>query len=86
LEGNRICSTFAIGSRELLQGEHWINLVGKGQKAGKVALPPLARSALERYLIERQIPVSSERWEPTVALIPSLRSLLAHWPFYIALT
>jgi hypothetical protein len=49
-------------------------MVGKGQKAGKVALPPLARSALERYLIERQLPVSPERWEPTVALVPSLNA------------
>lgn len=28
-------------------GDHWLHLVGKGSKAGKVALPPLARSALD---------------------------------------
>ena len=56
------------------QGDHWVNLVGKGQKAGKVALPPLARAALDRYLIERQLPVSPERWQPTAALVPSLNA------------
>jgi site-specific recombinase XerD len=54
------------------QGDHWVQLIGKGQKAGKVALPPLARSALDRYLIERQLPLSPERWEPAAALVPSL--------------
>jgi site-specific recombinase XerD len=56
------------------QGDHWVNLVGKGQKIGKVALPPLAQSALDRYLIERRLPVSPERWEPAVALVPSLNA------------
>lgn len=56
------------------QGDHWVSLVGKAQKAGKVALPPLAWSALERYLVERQLPVSPEHWEPTVVLVPRLNS------------
>jgi site-specific recombinase XerD len=54
------------------QGDHWVELVGKGQKAGKVALPPLARHALERYLMERCLPVSPDRWTPGTALIASL--------------
>ena len=29
--------------------EHWLHLVGKGSKAGKVAMPPMARGALDRY-------------------------------------
>jgi site-specific recombinase XerD len=62
------------GIRTDAQGNHWINLVGKGQKAGQVALPPLARSALDRYLIERQLPVSPERWLPDVSLVPSLNT------------
>jgi hypothetical protein len=44
------------------------------QLLGKVVLPPLARAALDRYLIERQLPVSPERWQPTVALVPSLNA------------
>jgi len=58
-------------------GDHWVHLVGKGQKVGKVALPPLARSALDRYLLERHLPVSPARWEPVVALVPRLN---AHRP------
>ncbi|MCA1402944.1 integrase, partial [Bradyrhizobium sp. BRP56] len=32
------------------EGEEWLQLTGKGGRSGKVALPPLARTALERYL------------------------------------
>ena len=31
--------------------DHWLQFVGKGSKPGKVALPPLARLALDRYLL-----------------------------------
>jgi site-specific recombinase XerD len=34
-------------------GDTWIGVVGKGHKAGKVVLPPLARAALDRYLVQR---------------------------------
>ncbi len=54
------------------QGDHWVELVGKGQKAGKVALPPLARAALERYLVDRGLPVSPEHWSPATPLISDL--------------
>jgi integrase len=57
------------------QGDHWVELVGKGQKAGKVALPPLARAALERWLVERGLPVSPERWAPATALISDLNDV-----------
>jgi len=50
----------------------WLHLVGKGGRPGKVALPPLARTALDRYLIQRRLPVSSARWEPRTPLIASL--------------
>ncbi len=43
-------------------GDHWLKLVGKGVKAGKVALPPLARVALDSYLVERGLPVTPARW------------------------
>jgi site-specific recombinase XerD len=54
------------------QGDRWIHLVGKGKKAGKVVLPPLARSALDRYLIERELPISPECWQPAIPLVSSL--------------
>lgn len=54
------------------QGDHWLNLVGKGSRAGKVALPPLARAALDRYLVERGLPVSRARWTPKTPLIGGL--------------
>ncbi|WP_454742966.1 phage integrase family protein [Cupriavidus necator] len=53
-------------------GDHWLNLIGKGAKAGKVALPPLARIALDRYLVERGLPVTPARWDPHTPLIGSL--------------
>jgi site-specific recombinase XerD len=53
-------------------GNHWLHLVGKGSKAGKVVLPPLARSALDRYLTQRGIPTTPARWLPNTRLIGSL--------------
>ncbi|MBU67394.1 MAG: integrase [Cupriavidus sp.] len=53
-------------------GDHWLSLVGKGAKAGKVALPPLARVALDRYLVERGLPVTPARWDPNTPLIGGL--------------
>lgn len=35
--------------------------MGKGAKAGKVALPQLALTALERYLKQRGLPVTRKR-------------------------
>jgi site-specific recombinase XerD len=54
------------------RGAHWLHLVGKGGKAGKVVLPPLARSALDRYLVQRGLPTTPGRWEPKVRLIGGL--------------
>jgi len=55
-----------------VHGDHWLHLVGKGAKAGRVALPPLARNALDRYLVERQLPVTRALWEPATPLVSSL--------------
>lgn len=54
------------------RGDHWLSTIGKGRKAGKVALPPLARTALDRYLVERRLPVTPTRWHPDTPLIGSL--------------
>jgi site-specific recombinase XerD len=53
-------------------GDAWIRVVGKGNKAGKVVLPPLARSALDRYLVQRGIAVTRSKWRPGTPLIGSL--------------
>lgn len=53
-------------------GDHWIKVVGKGAKAGKVVLPPLARVALDRYLVQRGLPVTPSRWQPGTPIIGSL--------------
>lgn len=42
-------------------------------KPGKVALPPLATSALDQNLLERRLPLTRERWNPKSTLIASLR-------------
>lgn len=54
------------------QGERWLRLVGKGSKAGSVALPPLARAALDRYLAQRRLSTTPSRWDPATPLIGSL--------------
>ncbi len=53
-------------------GDHWLHLVGKGTKAGKVALPPLARAALDRYLMQRKLPITPSRWVPRTPIVGSL--------------
>lgn len=50
-------------------GDHWLHLVGKGEKLGKVALPSMARAALDRYLVQRRLPSTRLLWEPTTPLI-----------------
>lgn len=54
-------------------GDHWLRLVGKGSRTGKVAVPPLAGTALECYLVERGLPVTRSRWDPKTALIGVLK-------------
>jgi site-specific recombinase XerD len=54
------------------RGDPWVSLIGKGHKAGKDALPPLARTALDRYLVERRLPVTPSRWHLDTPLVGSL--------------
>jgi site-specific recombinase XerD len=54
------------------QGDHWLHLVGKGGKAGTVVLPPIARAALDRYLVQRRLPTTPARWDPATPLLGSL--------------
>jgi site-specific recombinase XerD len=54
------------------RGDVWIRVVGKGHKVGKVVLPPLAHAALDRYLVQRGLPVTASKWRPSTPLIGSL--------------
>jgi site-specific recombinase XerD len=54
-------------------GDHWLNVIGKGAKSGKVVLPPLARAAMERYLTQRGLPVTPSKWIPSTPIVGSLR-------------
>jgi site-specific recombinase XerD len=63
----------ALGQVEIdPNGDRWLYLVGKGSKAGKVALPPLARAALDRSLAQRGLPTTPARWNPKTPLVGSL--------------
>jgi site-specific recombinase XerD len=53
-------------------GERWLRVVGKGSKVGSVALPPMARAALDRYLAQRRLPTTPSRWDPATPLLGSL--------------
>lgn len=53
-------------------GDVWLHVLGKGGKQGKVALPFLARGALDRYLAHRGLPVTHELWRPGTPLVPAL--------------
>jgi site-specific recombinase XerD len=54
------------------RGDHWLELVGKGGKHGKVALPSLAREALDTYLAQRGLPTTRSRRDPATPLLASL--------------
>lgn len=54
------------------QGNRWLHVLGKGSKAGKVALPPLARSALDKHLAQRGLPTTPARWNPNVPLVSGI--------------
>jgi len=54
------------------RGDHWLELEGKGGKRGKVALPSLAREALDTYLAQRGLPTTRSRWDPGTPLLANL--------------
>jgi len=51
------------------RGDHWLTLRGKGDKPGRVAIPALAREALDRYLTQRGLPTTRSMWDPAIALV-----------------
>lgn len=54
--------------------DHWLHLVGKGSKAGKVALPPMARGALDTYLRQRGLPTTPQLWKLETPVIATLEA------------
>jgi len=52
----------------------WLAIVvGKGRKVRKVVIPPSARSALERYLKARGLPVRHSHWDRSHLVLAPLR-------------
>lgn len=62
-----------LGSIEVdAHGDHWLHVVGKGSKSGKVVLPGMAREVLDRQLAQRGLPVTPAKWNPATPLLGSL--------------
>lgn len=53
-------------------GDRWLRVVGKGAKVGKVAMPPMAVAALDRYLLQRGLPITHAQWIPGTPIIGRL--------------
>lgn len=60
------------------RGDYWLHVIGKGQKIGKVALPPMAKLALEQYLVARGLPTTPRYWKADTPLIDSLQKDQTH--------
>ena len=58
-----------LGAIEVDHDQRWLHVVGKGARTGRVTLPPLARAALDRYLVLRRLPTTPQRWDPGTPLV-----------------
>lgn len=54
------------------RGDRWLHVIGKGDKKAKVALPSLARSCLDQYLMQRGLPTTPSKWRPDTPLVGQL--------------
>ena len=61
-----------LGAIEVDHEERWLHVVGKGNRAGRVTLPPLARSALDRYLVQRGLAMAPQKWNPDTPLVGNI--------------
>lgn len=52
-------------------GNAWIRWSARATRPD-VVLPPLARRALDRYFVERRLPVTPSKWRPSTPLVGSL--------------
>lgn len=69
LRASELVSATLADIRRDEHGAYWLHVPGKG---GKVALPPLARTAVDQYLVQRGLPVTPARWSPATPLVASL--------------
>lgn len=53
---------------------HWLELDGKGGNRGRVVLPPMARAALDRYLMHRGLPITPAKWVPSTQIVGRVQS------------
>lgn len=51
------------------RGNRWITVVGKGNKAGRVSVPPHSRLALNHFLAARGISTSPTQWTASTPLV-----------------
>lgn len=56
------------------QGHLWLEVVGKGSTAARVALPPLATNALNEYLMHRGLPTTRSKWNPATPILGRLQA------------
>ena len=61
-----------LGTIEVHHEVRWLHVIGKGNRAGRVALPPLARSALDRYLVQRGLATTPQKWNPETPLVGNI--------------
>jgi len=58
------------------RSDYWLKVKGKGEKEGKVALPPLARAALNTSLMQRGLATTPSKWKPHTHLIGDMQDPL----------
>lgn len=78
VRAERPVGAVSLAGRRDEHGDHWLHVLGKGGKLGKVALPSLARTALDQSLVQRGLPVTPARWNPATPLVASLEGNGAH--------
>ena len=61
-----------LGAIEVDHEERWLHVIGKGARAGRVTLPPLARVALDRYIVQRGLPTTPQMWNPATPLVGNI--------------
>jgi site-specific recombinase XerD len=61
-----------LGAIEIDCDERWLHVVGKGARPGRVTLPPLARAALDRYLVQRRLPTTPQKWKAHTPLVGNI--------------
>lgn len=56
-------------------GDWWLSVVGKGNKAARVFIPPIGNQAVETYLSQRGLPTVPDLWTRHVRLVGDIQGL-----------